>query len=79
MFIGPCIVIYTYSTTNKVHLFLEPFILVKRSTCFGRFFYPSSGSQNCTYGNRHNKQLLLPAASGDEMELQFHFFPASSR
>ena len=25
------------------------------------------------------KQLLLPAASRDEMELQFHFVPTSSR
>ena len=25
------------------------------------------------------KQLLLPAASGDEMELSFHLVPASSR
>jgi hypothetical protein len=37
-FIGPCIVIYSYSTTNKMHLFLKLFILVKRSTCFGRSF-----------------------------------------
>jgi hypothetical protein len=48
MFIGPCIVIYSYSTTNKMHLFLKLFILVKRSTCFGRSFRPSSGSQNAS-------------------------------
>jgi len=29
------------------------FILKWRSTCFGRFFRPSSGAQDCTYGNRH--------------------------
>jgi len=52
-FIGPCIVIYSYSTTNKTHLFLKLFILVKRSSCFGRSFRPSSGAQNCTYSNRH--------------------------
>ena len=43
----------SYSTTNKMHLFLKLFILVKLSTCFGRSFRPSSGAQNCTYGNKH--------------------------
>jgi len=52
-FTGPCIVIYSYSTINKMHLFLKLFILVKLSTCVGRSFRPSSGAQNCTYGNRH--------------------------
>jgi len=46
-------VIYSYSTTNKMHLFLKLFILVKCSTCFRQPFRPSSGAQNCTYGNRH--------------------------
>ena len=41
----------SYSTTNKMHLFLKLFILVKRSTCFGRSFRPSSGAQNCAYSN----------------------------
>jgi hypothetical protein len=53
MFIGLCSVIYSYSTTNKMHLFLKLFILVKCSTCFGRSFRPSYGAQNCTYSNRH--------------------------
>ena len=52
-FIGLCIVIYSYSTTNKMHLFLKLFILVKSPTCFERSFRPSPGAQNCTYGNRH--------------------------
>jgi len=30
---------------------LSLFILVKRSTCFGRSFRPSSGAQNCVYSN----------------------------
>ena len=42
-FTGPCIVIYSYSTTNKMHIFLKLFVLVKRSTCFGRSFRPWSG------------------------------------
>jgi hypothetical protein len=51
-FISPCVVIYSYSTTKKMHLFLKLFILVKRSTCFKRSFRLSSGAQNCTYGKR---------------------------
>ena len=31
--------------------YLKSFILVKRSTCFGRSFRPSSGAQNCVYNN----------------------------
>ena len=41
----------SYGTTNKMHLFLKLFILVKRSTCFRRSFRPSSGAQNCVYSN----------------------------
>jgi hypothetical protein len=48
-FIGLCIVIYSYRTTNKMHLFLKLFVLVKHSTCFRRSFCPSSGAQDCTY------------------------------
>jgi len=36
-----------------MHLFLKLFILAKRSTCFRWYIRPSSGAQNCTYGNRH--------------------------
>jgi len=36
-----------------MRLFIKLFIVVKRSTCFGQSFRPSSGAQNCTYGNRH--------------------------
>ena len=34
---------------QKDALFLKLFILVERSTCFGRSFRPSSGAQDCTY------------------------------
>ena len=65
-FIGPCILIYSYSTTNKMHLLSQIIIiLVKRSTCFGRSFRPSSGAQNCVYSNGI---CQTAAAIGDEME-----------
>jgi len=32
--------------------YLKVFILVKRSTCFGRYFHPSSGARNCVYSIR---------------------------
>jgi hypothetical protein len=51
-FIGPFIVIYSYSKTNKMHLFLKLFILVKHSARFGRSFCLSSGAQYCTHGDR---------------------------
>jgi len=37
--------LFSYSATNKMHLFLKLFILVKGSTCFGRSFRPSSRAQ----------------------------------
>jgi len=95
VFIGPRIVICSYSTANKMHLLSQiiyscktlymfwtvfPSIIrsrklriqqrymsnsccylllsgmrwnavVKRSTCFGRSFRPSSGAENCVYSN----------------------------
>jgi hypothetical protein len=62
MFTGPCIVIYSYSKTNQMHLFLKIFILAKHSTCFRQSFRPSSGAQDCTYSNRHtsNNCCYLP-------------------
>jgi len=47
-----------------MHLFLKLFILVKRPTCFGRSFRPSTGAQNCTYCNRRmsNSCCYLPLA-----------------
>ena len=67
----------SYSKTNKMHQFLKLFILVKHSTCFGRF-------------STHHQELktahtatgicqTAAAASGDEMELEFHLVPASKQ
>ena len=47
-FIGPCITnIFTDATFHNL------FISVRHSTCFGQFFRPSSGAQNCTYSVRY--------------------------
>jgi len=51
-FIRPCIVIYSYSKTNTMHLFLKLFILEKHFTYFPQSFRPSSGAQHCTCRNR---------------------------
>jgi len=39
--------------STRCTCYLKLFILVKRSTCFGRSFRPSSGAQDCVYSNRH--------------------------
>ena len=44
-FVSPCIVIYSYSITNKMHLFYKSFILVKRSTC--SYLLLAAGSSCC--------------------------------
>jgi hypothetical protein len=52
MFTGPCIVIYSYSTTNKVHLLSQIIYSFKTLYMFfGRSFRPSSGAQICVYSN----------------------------
>jgi len=59
-FIGPCIVIYSYSKTNQMHHCLK-FILFWSSTLhvYWWFFLPSSGVQDCTYSNRHMSNRCL--------------------
>jgi len=41
-FRGPCIVTYSYDKSQRDALFLK-FILIKKSTCFGQIYCPSSG------------------------------------
>ena len=43
--------IYSYSKPTICTCYLKLFILVKRSTCFGLSFRPSSGAQNCVYSS----------------------------
>ena len=68
IFIGPCIVIYSYITTNMMQLFSQ-IILVKRSLCFGGFNVHHQEHKTAYTATVYVKQLLLPAAIGGEMEL----------
>ena len=60
--------------------YLKLFIFVKHSTCFGRFF--SSIIRSSRLHKQRQafvKQLLLPAVSGDDMELQSNLIAASGK
>jgi len=52
-FIGPCIANILAEYNQQDATFLNLFIYVRRSTCFRRFFRPSSGALNCTYSVRY--------------------------
>ena len=43
--------------------FLNLFISVRCSTCFRRFFRPSSGAENCTYSVRYLSDQYLMLAT----------------
>ena len=59
-FIGPCIIIYFYSTTNKMNLFLKLFSLVKCSTCFSV----------TAYTNRRKPQKMFGIWTWDLFKMQ---------
>jgi hypothetical protein len=69
IFIGPSIVIYFYSITNKITCYHKLFILVKLSTCFGGFSIHHQERKTAYTATVYVKQLLLPVAIGDGMEL----------
>jgi len=52
-FIGPCIASMFAKYNQQDATFHNLFSSVRSSTCFGRFFHPSSGAHNCTYSVRH--------------------------
>jgi len=52
-FIGPCIANIFGEYNQQDAAFHNLFISVRWSTCFRRFFRPSSGAQNCTYSIRY--------------------------
>jgi len=58
-FRGPCIVSTFPECNQQDETFLNLFISVRCSTCFRRFFRPSSGAQNCTYSIRYLSDQYL--------------------
>jgi hypothetical protein len=72
-FTGPYIVIYSYSKTKKMHMFLQLFILVKHYMF--RAVFPSiiRSSRLFIQQQAYVKQILLPAASGNEMKSSISF------
>jgi len=52
-FIGPCIANIIAEYNQQDATFHNLSISVGRSTCFRRFFRPSSGAQNCTHSVRY--------------------------
>ena len=51
IFIGPCIVIYSYSTTNKMHLLSQIIYSCKTLYMFRTVFPSIIRSSNCVYSN----------------------------
>jgi len=60
--LGPCIVIYSYSKTNKKHLLSQIIYSCETLYKFRTSFRPSSGAQDCVYSDRHlsNSCCYLP-------------------
>jgi hypothetical protein len=68
-FTGPCIADIFAEYNQQDAKFHNFFISVRHSTCFRRFFLPSSGAQNCTYSVRYLSDryccLLLACGSSN--------------
>jgi hypothetical protein len=80
-YIGPCIAIYLYSKYNKMQQLLK-FIYFDLTLYMFRPVFPSIiwNSRLYTQKQTYVKQMLLPAASGHEMEIhEFHLVPASNQ
>jgi hypothetical protein len=61
-FIGPCIVIYSYNTTNKMHLLSQIIYSCKTLYMFRTVFPLIIRSSKLRIQQRYVKQLLLPGA-----------------
>ena len=67
-FICPCIANIFAEHNQQDATFLNLFISVRRSTCFRRFFRPSSGAQKLHIQRQvFVRPLLLPAANLDRL------------
>jgi hypothetical protein len=61
---------YLYSTANKMQRYLDLFISVNCSTCFGGSFAHHQEHMSVHTASGIVKPILLPAAIVDEMELR---------
>jgi len=79
-FVGPCIVIYFCSKTNQMHNISNLFYFVTTMYIFRAVSLSIIRSLR-RYIQRqvYVIQVLWLLASGNEMELQFHFVPASKQ
>ena len=68
IFIGPCIVMYSYSTTNKMHL-LSQIILVKCLHVSDGLSVHHQELKNAYTATVYGKELLLPVASSRYQQL----------
>jgi hypothetical protein len=75
-FIGPCIVIYSYSKTKQMNQCLELFIFAWHFTRFGRPFHPSSGVQDYI---QQQVCVKTDMATCLLAESEFHLVPASKQ
>ena len=78
IFISPCIVIYSCSTTNKMHLLSQIIYSCKTLCMFRRSFVHHQELKTACTATVYVKQMLLPAAIGDEMELCSISSPAAT-
>jgi len=75
-FIDPCIANIFSEYNQQDATLLNLFISVRRSTCFRRFFRPSSGARNCTYSVRNlsDRNCCLLHNQQDATFLKFIYF-----
>jgi hypothetical protein len=73
-FIWPCIVNVLLKYNQQDVTLYSILYYCKCSTCFRRFFRPSSGAQNCTHTTRYMSSLLAATVTVNAVHLSGGFF-----